>query len=792
MRFLGLVCGLLLAACSGNQSIPSLTSSTGNWSDPATWGGKVPTSGTNLEIPAGQVVTLDTNAVVGGLTVYGTLNFARKDLQLEARWIMVEGKDAALKIGNSLESFKNRASITLTGSNETENIMGMGTKFLAAMNGGRLEIYGEQRMAWTKLNRSVAKGATQLELAETPDWRVGESIVLASSALDPTQAETRVITAVNNKTISFDQPLEFAHYGQLQSFAGKTLDERAEVGLLSRNIVIEGDAASQTKQFGGHVMVMGVTGSTRETNIAASSTAKIQGIEFRRLGQFQKLGRYPLHWHRNGNSSSSFVAGSSFHQNYQRGVVVHASDQIRISENVVYGSVGHSYMTEDRSEIGNTFERNLGILTKPFPKPSSNAEQAAQNDEQAATFWIRGPNNKFIANHAAGGWHSGFWFDGALATNNDFVFRDNTAHSYLVGRGIKGSCCFGEKGALWITPEKDTYGTFHGPFEFTNTTLYKNREAFWALPKSGDGTGASSVDLNNAILADNALGLSSQGLRDSIIIGRSANTDADPEVGRAGVQEYGNTSRLENITFVNFTDGGTALETRNCFREAPNVISKGIQLINAELNLCSGSSDLSILDDGTLSGTGQISTITPASNESGSRAMWTADCPLSANKTTRACPGKLEYWHLYVQTAGGTTPSLIRDDGVQLDASDVESYPFYWTMIQGRIYALSQDLSVTSAIRLRAGIKYNNEADENMIRTGRVTVPVAGNYSITQCDYGAYDGMTCKNKTTLPSVANAAALEGRQTPAYYYDISNKKLHIWLVAGTDTSVILERK
>jgi hypothetical protein len=786
-----LTVALFVACQSTPSSIPTVPSGPGTrWSDPQTWGGNVPGANSSITIPAGKSVVLDQNASVRNVTVLGTLIFDDKDLELTAGYVMVE-RGGLLSIGNELKPFTKRATITLTGGDTAENVMGMGTKFLGAMNGGKLEIWGEDRVSWTQLNASTPANATQITLARDVDWRVGERIVIASSALDPNQAETRTITAVDGKTVTLNQALEFAHFGQLQTFEGKTLDERAEVGLLSRNIVVQGDASSDASGFGGHVMVMGASGTARETNPEARSGARIRGVEFRRLGQYHRLGRYPLHWHRNGDSSGSFVQDSSFHTNYQRGVVIHASDNVNIQENVVYASVGHSFMTEDRSEVGNSFEANLGVLTKPFLEKSPSTEQAAQNDDQAATFWIRGPKNRFVGNHAAGGWHSGFWFDAPGPTDANFAFLENTAHSYLIGRGVKGGCCFGERGAIWITNDDFGIGS-HGPFPLTNTTLYKNREAFWALPISGDGHGSADVDFNNAILADNALGLSSHGLRDSLVIGRSANTDADPEVGRAGVQEYGNTTRIKNVTFVNFKNGNTVFETRNCFREAPNVITNGIKLVNAELNLCTGSSDLSILDDGSLSGTGQVSTITPASDESGSRAMWTAACTLNAASGVRVCPGKFEYWNLLVNVTGGSTPNLIRDDNVQLEANDVTSYPFYWTMIQGRTYRLSQDLGATSAMRLRASIKYNNESDDGVLRSGRVIVPAAGNYAVSQCDYGPFDGMTCKSKTALPAVNTAAALEGRESPASYFDATTKQLHLWLVAGTDTSVLLERK
>lgn len=57
------------------------------------------------------------------------------------------------------------------------------------------------------------------------------------------QAETRTITATTGTVLTLDKALTFMHFGVLQTFKGgsRTLDERAEVGLLTRNILVQGD-----------------------------------------------------------------------------------------------------------------------------------------------------------------------------------------------------------------------------------------------------------------------------------------------------------------------------------------------------------------------------------------------------------------------------------------------------------------------------------------------------------------------------------------------------------------------
>ena len=98
-------------------------------------------------------------------------------------------------------------------------------------------------------------------------WRVGDEIVLASTDFNPRQAERRTITAVNGNTLTLDRQLEYMHFGKI-TFG---VDERGEVGLLTRNIKIQASADAEQTYFGGHIMAM--PARARCTSPASSSTA---------------------------------------------------------------------------------------------------------------------------------------------------------------------------------------------------------------------------------------------------------------------------------------------------------------------------------------------------------------------------------------------------------------------------------------------------------------------------------------------------------------------------------------
>lgn len=52
------------------------------------------------------------------------------------------------------------------------------------------------------------------------------------------------ITNPNKPVITIDKPLEYKHFAMTQTYGNETIDMRAEVALLSRNVVVRGDPSS--------------------------------------------------------------------------------------------------------------------------------------------------------------------------------------------------------------------------------------------------------------------------------------------------------------------------------------------------------------------------------------------------------------------------------------------------------------------------------------------------------------------------------------------------------------------
>jgi hypothetical protein len=66
----------------------------------------------------------------------------------------------------------------------------------------------------------------------------------------------------------------------MQDIAGRTVDMRAEVGCLTRNVLVQGDAESPVDQYGAHIML-----HSPPSGDLATTTGRISHIECYRCGQ---------------------------------------------------------------------------------------------------------------------------------------------------------------------------------------------------------------------------------------------------------------------------------------------------------------------------------------------------------------------------------------------------------------------------------------------------------------------------------------------------------------------------
>ncbi len=547
----------------------------GNWHDPNTWDNGVPTMADDVVIPSGKVVDFNGAAhVAKTLLIQGTataLESGATNKILSTDWILVDG--GSLNIGSEANRYDTHTfAITLEGDNHLQNLPSLGINsndaFLMSRAGGTLNLFGAVETSWTQLGATASGGATSITLKEAVTWTIGDEIVIASTTFDMNQAETRTITSVSgdHKTFDLNAPLSFSHYGELQFYDnGKgtnyELDERAEVGLLSRSIKIQGDADSTVDGIGGHLMFM-----------PSSGAISIDGVELYHLGQKSQLARYPVHWHLAGDRTGDFVKNTSIHRSFNRAVVIHATHNVLIEQTVAYDHIGSGYFLENAVETGNKFYYNLGLVTRE-PAPGEEILPTDLGPKQfqisgPGTFWITNPNNEFIGNVAGGSQKgSGFWYalpNGPLnqSTNDPQyagvnpqtvtfgLFNGNRAHSNAIGLDVDG-------GPNVVTDISES--SHYSP---PSDAIFRDFTAF-ANDKNGVYyRGTSRLKLNNARLADNhqsTMFAFGQTISNSLIVGVSGNDFGG--VKKHGFAVYDGPNTVSNVHFAGFNNAGAGLFT---------------------------------------------------------------------------------------------------------------------------------------------------------------------------------------------------------------------------------------
>ncbi len=101
---------------------------------------------------------------------------------------------------------------------------------------------------WTRLASTANAGASTITLEVAVDWVVGDEIVIATTGnrVSQSQNEQRTIASVSGNTVTLTQALDYKHLGETVTVSGSyTLEARAEVGLLSHNIVFRGSDNDQ-------------------------------------------------------------------------------------------------------------------------------------------------------------------------------------------------------------------------------------------------------------------------------------------------------------------------------------------------------------------------------------------------------------------------------------------------------------------------------------------------------------------------------------------------------------------
>ncbi|KAI3372441.1 hypothetical protein L3Q82_022934, partial [Scortum barcoo] len=264
-------------------------------------------------------------------------------------------------------------------------------------------------------------------------WQPGDQIVVASTDYSMHQAEEFTLLPCphcTSRQVRIQGRPQYNHVGEIVD----GVDMRAEVALLSRNILVFGEMENlcygnnacqfyNHDTYGGHIKVL-----------ANFSSVHLSYVELKNMGQQGENSRYPVHFHmcgdvdqKGGYQEPTYVDGLSIHHSFSRCLTIHATNGLLVKNTVGYDTLGHCFFLEDGIEQRNTFYHNLGLLTRPgtllptdrnetlctsikdkvykgyTPSPSTECKAVS-------TFWIANPNNNLISNAAAGSQDAGIWF----------------------------------------------------------------------------------------------------------------------------------------------------------------------------------------------------------------------------------------------------------------------------------------------------------------------------------------------------------------------------------------------
>jgi len=234
------------------------------------------------------LVDVDSTPILSAVVVEGSLIFPTNPdpehvRSFDAKYVLVRG--GYLEAGTEQFPYTSKLVITMHSKRFDAEIPIFGNKVIAMYN-GILDLHGIPRTpTWTMLDTTSDVGSTTLTLIRDVDWKVGERIVIAPTSYNNFEAEERTIIAIDNTdpqkpVITIDTPFEFKHFAARQEFGtdGDFIEMRAEVGLLTRNILYRGDPETSAKnEYGAHIMV--------HSNGMESLIARIAYVEFFNVGQ---------------------------------------------------------------------------------------------------------------------------------------------------------------------------------------------------------------------------------------------------------------------------------------------------------------------------------------------------------------------------------------------------------------------------------------------------------------------------------------------------------------------------
>lgn len=456
------------------QAATNFATQSGNWSDPATWGGYVPTADARVVIGEGISVTIDgiINEAMRTIRVDGALRFATDvTTRLRVDTLVVTPK-GYLEIGTPERPVVEHVTATMelgdTAPIDREHdpqALGGGL-----ISHGRVSIQGQAKSSFVALAKAAYRGEEWLELSAEPmGWRVGDQLVLPAAMSQGKRDENLQILAIDGQRVRV-APLQFDHPIPREDLSIHLINLTRNVAFTS---VKPGDWTRQ-----GHVMFM----HSPNVSVAYAAfdhlgrTNKNIPLNDPVLDAFGRLidgtgtnprARYSVHFHRMGvapDRGTARIVGSAVITSPGWGIVNHSS-RVDVEDNVVYDVVGAGFATEVGNEVG-TFRRNLSLRSSGSGVRIDDRVANQDFGHEGVGFWFQGGGLDITDNIAVGHANAGYFF----------------ATTGLLERGLgRGEFLTANlRDASWA--KHDTVDVRFVPlFNFSNNTVYASMRGlqFW-------------------------------------------------------------------------------------------------------------------------------------------------------------------------------------------------------------------------------------------------------------------------------------------------------------------------
>jgi hypothetical protein len=394
----------------------------GNWSNPATWGGKLPATADAPMINVGQTVILDTDATIAGMQIAGTLQYSpNKSVILQSTQnIIVTGK---LEIKPASAMMKH--ILRFTGINESK-FKGGGMDPLTSdvglwvMGSGKLDLQGSSKTGWTNLFDGAIAGSSSVTLKTEPSgWLPGDELTISPTLKGDQSFDNVSINSISGRSMAITPAFSSTHPVINNKWT-------AEVINLTRNVRIEGTAAGRTHVF-----------------IRSTAVQLIKNVQFRYVGPRSSTmlvpGRYGIHFHHCVDGSrKSIVEGCVIRDAGSHCFVPHISNGVTFKGNITYNTTETAFWWDPQEKSHDiVYDGNLVAKTN-FIQGNNDFDNPGAPIFSASGFMLgAGDDNKCNNNvtvgttgdpRDGGGYN---WPEGII--ESVWEFKNNTAHNCNAG-----------------------------------------------------------------------------------------------------------------------------------------------------------------------------------------------------------------------------------------------------------------------------------------------------------------------------------------------------------------------